>query len=97
VPSGSRRTSHERVTGGSSRQAIDDGYDLLVGEFNPITRHHFTSELRLPDPGPVEDYVRSMINVRNGRDIAAVAAAVAGRVGPAPLRVRVDTGCLVCV
>jgi SAM-dependent methyltransferase len=76
---------------------LDDGQELLAGEFSSITRHDFTSELRLPDPGPVEDYVRSMINVRNGRDIAAIAAAVAGRVGAGPFRVRVDTGCLVCV
>ncbi len=76
---------------------LDDGQDLLAGEFSSVTRHHFTSELRLPDPGPVEDYVRSMINASDGRDLAAVATAVAGRVGPAPFRVRVDTGCLVCV
>ena len=39
---------------------LDDGEALAESCFSTVTRHDFVAELRLPDPGPIADYVRSM-------------------------------------
>jgi SAM-dependent methyltransferase len=77
---------------------LDDGQELLGSEFTSVTRHDFTSELRIPGPAPIEHYVRSMISTHDPRAPGALAAVVASRL---PARggqflVRTDTGCLVC-
>jgi SAM-dependent methyltransferase len=77
---------------------LDDGQDLLASQFTSVTRHDFTSELRIPGPGPIEDYVRSMISAQDRHDPGALAAAVVSRLptGHGPFRIHTDTGCLVC-
>lgn len=66
--------------------------------YRRVIRHDFISELRIPAPDPVENYVRSMISVQNQPDPDAIAVAVASRfpAGGGPMHVHVHTGCLVC-
>jgi SAM-dependent methyltransferase len=80
------------------RLHLDAGMRLLASEFASVTRYDFTSELRVPAPGPVENYVRSMISAQNLPDPGALAVAVASRIpdDQEPLRIRTHTGCLVC-
>jgi len=91
-----------RATGGGPRPELplrlDNGQDLLAGQFASVVRHDFTSELRIPGPGPIETYVRSMISIQDQPDPGAVAAAVARRISASgqPFRVRTHTGCLIC-
>jgi len=81
------------------RLRLDDGEMLLASQFVSVTRHDFTSELLVPGPEPIEDYVRSMIITQDQADPRAFAAAV-GRLVPEghgePFRIRTHTGCLVC-
>lgn len=81
------------------RLRLDAGETLLASQFASVARHDFTGELVVPGPGPVEDYVRSMIISQDQADPRALAAAVGGLV-PAghgqPFRIRTHTGCLVC-
>jgi SAM-dependent methyltransferase len=80
------------------RLRLDDGQDLLASQFTRVIRHDFTSELRIPGPEPIENYVRSMIGVQDQPDPAVVAATVASRLpaGGEPFRIRAHTGCLIC-
>jgi len=77
---------------------LDDGQELLASEFTCVIRHDFTSELRIPGPEPIENYVRSLISIQDQPDSAAVAAAVASHLptDEGPFRIRTHTGCLVC-
>lgn len=77
---------------------LDDGQELLSSEFTSVIRHDFTSELRIPGPEPIENYVRSMISIQDQPDPAEVAAAVASHLptGGGPFHIRAHTGCLVC-
>jgi SAM-dependent methyltransferase len=88
------------VTGGQrprrERLRLDEGEALLAGEFSSVIRHDFTSELLIREPGPVEDYVRSMPIVQDLPDPGGFAAAVAGLIPRGTFRVRTHTGCLVC-
>jgi SAM-dependent methyltransferase len=88
------------VTGGQpprrQRLRLDEGEALLAGEFTSVIRHDFTSELLIPEPGPVEDYVRSMPIAQDLPDPGGFAAAVAGLIPRGTFRVRTHTGCLVC-
>jgi SAM-dependent methyltransferase len=77
---------------------LDDGQDLLASEFTSVARHDFTGTLLIPRPGPVEDYVRSMVIAGELPDPGAFAAAV-GRLVPTatgPFSVRTHAGCFVC-
>jgi ubiquinone/menaquinone biosynthesis C-methylase UbiE len=47
------KTMGERVT-------LDDGESLARSLFPKVTRHDFVAELRVPSPGPIADYLRSM-------------------------------------
>jgi SAM-dependent methyltransferase len=79
------------------RLRLDDGEDLLAGQFTSVTRHDFTGELLIPGPRPVEDYVRSMVITQDLPDPRAFAAAVASLVpSRGAFRVRTHSGCLVC-
>ncbi|MGH3399578.1 MAG: class I SAM-dependent methyltransferase, partial [Streptosporangiaceae bacterium] len=79
------------------RLRLDDGEDLLAGEFTSVTRHDFTGELRIPGPRPVEDYVRSMMITYDLPDPEALPAAVGSLVpSGGTFRVRTHTGCLIC-
>ena len=80
------------------RLRLDDGQGLLASEFALVTRHDFTGTLLIPGPGPVEDYVRSMVVAGELPDPGAFAAAV-GRLVPTalgPFRIRTHAGCLIC-
>jgi SAM-dependent methyltransferase len=73
------------------------GQELLAGEFGSVSRHEFAGELRIPGPGPVIAYARSMLGAADLADPHAFTAAVARRLpADAPFRVRTHTGCLVC-
>jgi hypothetical protein len=70
----------------------------MSSEFTSVIRHDFTSELRIPGPEPIENYVRSLISIQDQPDPVAVAAAVASHLptGGGPFGIRAHTGCLVC-
>jgi SAM-dependent methyltransferase len=82
----------------SPRLRLNEGMRLLASEFTSVTRHDFTSELRIPAPGPVENYVRSMLIAQNLPDPGALAVAVASRIphDQESFRIRTHTGCLIC-
>jgi SAM-dependent methyltransferase len=77
---------------------LDHGAELLADEFTTVIRHDFTSELLIPGPGPVEDYVRSMITTQTRPEpehfvAAAVRQLPRGQDGT--IRIQVHSGCLV--
>jgi hypothetical protein len=83
---------HERVT-------LDDGETLARRYFSTVTRHDFVSELRIPDPEPVADYVRSMMGTQHGADPERLVAAVVSRLPAASgavFTVTTHAGCLIC-
>jgi hypothetical protein len=86
-------TATERIT-------LDDGAALARSVFGSVTRHDFEAELRVPGPGPVADYVRSMAGTRLGTaDPEQAAQAVLARLPRTPEGHYVITshaGCLVC-
>ena len=89
---GIMRSQRERVI-------LDDGEALAEPYFSTVTRHDFVSELRLPDPGPILEYVRSMSGTQHAaapeRLVAAVASAFPA--GPdAVITITTHTGCLIC-
>jgi SAM-dependent methyltransferase len=83
---------------------LDTGARLLASEFGPVELHEFASELAVPGPEPILDYIASMRLVQGAADSAAILAAAA-RLLPAlfdqaraagAIRIRTHTGCLVC-
>jgi SAM-dependent methyltransferase len=83
---------HERVT-------LDDGETLARRYFSTVTRHDFVSELRIPDPEPVAEYVRSMSGTQHSADPERLVAAVVSRFPAAPgaaFTVTTHAGCLIC-
>jgi SAM-dependent methyltransferase len=76
--------------------SLDSGAALLAPFFASVTRHDFVSELLLPGPQPVEDYVRSMIVTQHLPDAHRIVAAVIGRLPRGVFRVRTHSGCLIC-
>ncbi len=91
-------TTTDSPLGDRLRLHLDDGQNLLASQFNSVIRHDFTSELRIPEPELIENYVRSIISIRDQPDPAAVAAAAASRLSPSagPFRIHTHSGCLVC-
>ena len=81
------------------RVTLDDGESLAKSFFPRVTRHDFVAELRVPGPGPIADYVRSMSGTSHEADPDHVAETVA-----ATLPLTIDghyiitshSGCLVC-
>jgi SAM-dependent methyltransferase len=94
--------ARQEITGGdplpSPRLRLNEGIRLLASEFTSVTRHDFTSELRVRASDPVENYVRSMRSVQDLPDPGALAVAVASRIprDQEPFRIRTHTGCLIC-
>jgi SAM-dependent methyltransferase len=78
------------------RLRLDAGQDLLASQFTSVIRHDFISELRVPGPEPVKNYVRSMISAQVQPDPDAVAIAVASRLCDWPFKVHSHSGCLIC-
>ena len=81
---------------GGDRLRLGDAEELLVDEFRSVTRHDFTSELLIPGPEPVEDYVRSMSITQGLPDPCGFAEAVASLIPGGTFRVRTRAGRLVC-
>jgi SAM-dependent methyltransferase len=82
------------------RVSLDDGEALLRTVFTTVTRHDFPAQLRLPEPGPVADYIRSMSGTRSHADPEAVVSDVIARIfpnGPAQsCTITTHAGFLVC-
>jgi SAM-dependent methyltransferase len=91
-------TATDPPLGDRLRLGLDDGQNLLARQFASVVRHDFTSELRIPEPQLIKNYVRSMISIQDQPDPAAVAAAAASRLplNAGPFRIHAHTGCLVC-
>jgi SAM-dependent methyltransferase len=88
----------ERVTPGY-KLGLAEGQELLGREFRTVIRHDFVAELRIPGPGPVEDYVRSLNVAHQLADPGQLAAAVARLVrleSAGVFRIRTHSGCLIC-
>jgi SAM-dependent methyltransferase len=82
------------------RVNLDVGEALLRTVFTTVTRHDFPAQLRLPDPEPVADYVRSISEARSRADPDAMVSDIIARMFPnGPGRsftVTTHAGCLVC-
>jgi SAM-dependent methyltransferase len=78
------------------RLRLDNAQELLASEFGSVTRHDFTSELLIPGPGPVEDYVRSMSITQSLPNPGLFAEAVTSLIPGSTFRVRTHAGCLIC-
>jgi SAM-dependent methyltransferase len=81
------------------RVTLDDGEALARSFFSAVTRHDFVSELRLTDPQPIADYVRSMNGTQQRADPEQIVAGVVARFPAAPdavLAITTHTGCLIC-
>jgi SAM-dependent methyltransferase len=81
------------------RVTLDDGEALARSFFSAVTRHDFVSELRLTDPEPIADYVRSMNGTQQRADPEQIVAGVVARFPAAPdavLAITTHTGCLIC-
>ena len=81
------------------RLTLDDGEALARASFSTVARHDFVTELRVPDPRPIADYVRSMSGTQHSADPERLVAAVVARfpAGPgAVLTVTAHPGCLIC-
>ena len=86
------RMVHERIS-------LDAGAELAAGCFDSVVRLDFVGELKLPDPGPVASYVRSMsVNLGHDDDDQVVADVVSRLEFGADgyYRVKTHTGCLIC-
>ena len=86
------RSQRERVT-------LADGEALAAPYFSSVTRHDFVSELRVPEPGPIVDYVRSMSGTQHAADPDRLVAAVAAGLPAGPgavVTITTHTGCLIC-
>jgi SAM-dependent methyltransferase len=77
-----------------------DGGEILAGRyFSSVTRHDFVSELRIPDPEPVAQYVRSMSGTQHSADPERLVASVLASFPAAPgavFTVTTHAGCLIC-
>jgi SAM-dependent methyltransferase len=88
------------TSAGSERVTLDDGESMARSFFGQVTRHDFIAELRVPAPGPIADYVRSLPTARQGGDLENFAATVAATFPRAPeghYVITAHTGCLICL
>ena len=89
----------DEVWGQQERLRLGGGEVLAGRYFSSVTRHDFVSELRIPDPEPVTDYVRSMSGTQHSADPERLVASVLARFPAAPgavFTVTTHTGCLIC-
>ena len=85
-------SQHERLT-------LDAGERLLAEHFGSVTRHDFTAELVVPDPGPVAGYVLSTHVAQHAPEPEDLVAAVLDRLSTGPdgnFHISTHSGCLVC-
>jgi SAM-dependent methyltransferase len=81
------------------RVTLDDGEALARPCFSTVIRHDFAAELRLTDPEPIADYVRSMSGTHHSADPERLVAGVVARFPTDPgavLTITTHTGCLIC-
>jgi len=89
----------DEIWGQRERLRLDGGEVLAGRYFSSVTRHDFVSELRIPDPEPVADYVRSMSGTQHRADPERLVASVLARFPAAPgavFTVTTHAGCLIC-
>lgn len=75
---------------------LGGGAELLATVFAVVQRHDFASELRVPDPQPALDYLRSMRLTQASGDPDRLLAAVAARLPAGPFTITTHCGCLIC-
>ena len=73
-----------RWGGRRERLTLDDGEALARASFSAVARHDFVTELRVPDPRPIADYVRSMSGTQHSADPERLVAAVVARFPAGP-------------
>jgi ubiquinone/menaquinone biosynthesis C-methylase UbiE len=89
----------DNVSAMGERVTLDDGESLANSVFSNVTRHDFVAELRVPDPGPIADYVRSMSGTSHHADPERVVDTVIATFPRSPdghFLIDTHTGCLVC-
>jgi SAM-dependent methyltransferase len=75
---------------------LDSGRRLLAGQFGAVERHDFASDLVVPGPEPLTDYVASMRYTQSLPSPERLVAAVARRLPAGEFRIRTHCGVLVC-
>jgi SAM-dependent methyltransferase len=88
-----------RPGGRRERLNLDDGEALARASFSAVARHDFVTELRVPDPQPIADYIRSMSGTEHSADPDRLVAVVVARfpAGPgAVLTIIAHPGVLIC-
>jgi SAM-dependent methyltransferase len=83
----------------TERVTLDDGESLARDLFPSVTRHNFIAELRVPTPGPIADYVRSLSGTIYHADADEVVEKVLATFPTAPdgtYAITSYSGCLVC-
>jgi SAM-dependent methyltransferase len=80
------------------RVTLDDGESMARSLFGQVARHDFTTELRVPAPEPIADYVRSLPGTRPAdlTDLAATVAATFRKTPEGHYLISTHTGCLIC-
>jgi SAM-dependent methyltransferase len=89
----------DEIWGQRERLRLDGGEVLAGRYFSSVTRHDFVSELRIPGPEPVADYVRSMSGTQHSAAPERLVASVLARFPAAPdavFTVTTHAGCLIC-
>lgn len=81
------------------RVTLDDGLSMAKALFPKVTRHDFAAELRVPAPGPIADYVRSMSGTSHHANPELVIAEVLAAFPRTPdghFVITSHSGCLIC-
>jgi ubiquinone/menaquinone biosynthesis C-methylase UbiE len=82
----------------AERLTLDDGESLARSFFRRVSRHDFPAELRIPDPAPIADYIRSMPGTHDHADPDVLIEAVLSALPVTPTGHRTITthaGCLI--
>jgi SAM-dependent methyltransferase len=81
------------------RVTLDDGESLARELFANVTRHDLVAEVRVPVPGPVADYIRSLPDTISNADpdkLVEKAMAVFPTASDHTYEITSHCGCLVC-
>jgi hypothetical protein len=81
------------------RVTLDDGESLAKSFFPRVTRHDFVAELRIPAPGPIADYIRSMSGTNYHADPALIVEEVLAtfpRTSDGNYVITSHSGCVIC-
>jgi SAM-dependent methyltransferase len=99
VDFGRARSASRTESRADNGLVLEAGAELLTAEFGSVERHDFVSELVVPGPEPVLDYIRSMRLTQSLDDPEALVTAAARLLpatGDGAIRITTHTGCLVC-